>query len=296
MVARLHADDFLLYSDVVRLNSFTAAAKANDLTPAAVSKRISQFENHLGVTLLHRSTRHLAMTEEGQLLYDYAQQLRFEVGQAKEIVLKNHKEMQGNIRVKGSPMFVSHVLTPLIAKFVLKHPKISFELETDPKSPTFYGQYDIVFDFLDADDKKHALGKPRQHIMVASPEYIKSAGMPKKVVDFKKHRCVVYGYRFLQDENVWVFAKQNKRVEINVTPSVVAKTSRVLVDMALSGAGVALIPLGVAEAFLESGELLHVMPELSSESPPVQYSHPYENAFMPERLKVFLEELHGVMD
>lgn len=296
MVARLHADDFLLYSDVVRLNSFTAAAKANDLTPAAVSKRISQFENHLGVTLLHRSTRHLAMTEEGQLLYDYAQQLRFEVGQAKEIVLKNHKDMQGAIRVKGSPMFVSHVLTPLIAQFVLKYPKISFELETDPKTPTFYGQYDLVFDFLDSADKKHCLGKPSQHIMVASPEYIDAAGTPKKASDFKKHRCVVYRYRFLQDESVWLFSKQNKRVEINVIPSVVAKTSRVLVDMALSGAGIALIPLGVADDFLESGKLVHVMPELSSESPPVQYSHPYENAFMPERLKVFLEELHDLMD
>ncbi len=296
MVARLHADDFLLYSDVVRLESFTAAAKANNLTPAAVSKRISQLEEHLGVTLLHRTTRSLSTTEEGRLLYDYAQQLRFEVAQAKEVVLNNHQEMQGKISLSGTPMFMRHVICPLIANFVNEHPKVTFDLSVTKPGNAFFGEFDVVFGALPTENMVHSLGQPRKHVLAASPTYLEAMGKPKTLDGLKKHRCILFPYIFLKGLGCWSFIHKGRQKEVLLPGHINTKSADVLMGMALSGAGVALLPLGAIEGMFASEELVQILPEYVIESAPVHYKHPYEGAFMPKRLRVFLDMLHEALD
>jgi DNA-binding transcriptional LysR family regulator len=251
--ATLPADlrDLRAFCLVVDNGSLTAAARLLRETKGSVSRRLTRLESSLGVPLLRRSPRLVQPTEDG-LLY------RQRVGQALELLEdatnalnESRGHPRGRIRVTAPPDFANTVLVPVLSRFSEAHRDISLELLLTDRELDFDAhQLDIALrvtpSLRDSSLIAHRL-LDVQLGFVASPAYLEREGAPRQLADLAKHRVLMMRHG-------------NGPAGIRLIPGVVAQDGAFLRSLALAGAGIALLPLAVAELELAQGQLVRVLP------------------------------------
>src|SRR5579862_2420427 len=143
----LPLNDMMLFVEVVKYNSFTIAAQKNNITPAAISKRISALEKTLQVKLLKRTTRSLALTEAGNVLYQHCQNMQLDIQNVIETAQRTHQSPRGKIKIAALQNVSNLILAPLIDAFLQLYKDmeifITFEGALGPLPPI--GEYDVAF-------------------------------------------------------------------------------------------------------------------------------------------------------
>jgi DNA-binding transcriptional LysR family regulator len=270
--------DLQAFCLIVDHGSLTAAARLLGETKGAVSRRLARLESHLQVALVHRSPRLVQPTEEG-LLY------RRRVGQALELLdhatsalHEARGQPRGRIRLTAPPDIAHTLLAPAFARFGETHPEVSLELLLTDQELDFAAHHlDIALRLSpalrDSSLIAHRLLDVRLGF-VAAPAYLARAGTPRQLTDLTAHHVLMMRH----DSSV---------LGLHLTPSVVAEDGAFLCSLALAGAGIALLPLAMADAGLSQGSLVRVLPDQDVDLGLSLYLLHPATPLVPRRIRVF---------
>lgn len=276
---------------VVQHGGFTHAAEALHVPKSTVSRKVSDLESRLGVTLLSRTTRKQTLTRAGEEYYQQCARLIGEMQEAEKSITLSQKNPQGLIRFTA-PADSGMIFAPLLKEFSRRYPLISLEvILADRIVDMVADRFDVAFRAGNLNDsslraKKLGVSEFR---LYASPQYLKSRGMPKTAQDLLRHDCVVF-----RPENTkpspWKLTNGKERFEINVNDRLCMNSLALIKAMAEISAGIAALPSFVALEGIQSGRLAPVLPELWFLRNPFSLVYP-EQKHMPPRVRLFIDFL-----
>ncbi len=274
---------------VIEHGGFTNAAQALGISKSAVSKRIRQLEQHLGVKLLHRTTRKINLTEAGEHYFSHAKIAHCAAKDAEDAVTQLQEEPQGRLRINAPMSFGRLHLAPLIPKFLALYPKISLDLVMDDKQVDLVGGgFDVAIRAGVLPDSnliaRHLT--PLHSVICASPSYIKKNGEPKLPQDLKQHNCLLYSYS--NQLKSWSFKDPHQSHTVEINGNYQVNNSEALREALLQGLGIARLPTFVAGPDIENGSLIQLLPEY--EMPHITlYALFLERQYMPAKVRAFID-------
>jgi len=246
------------FATVVRTGSFSAAAEELNCSKAAVSRQIARLETSIGVKLLTRTTRQIALTAAGQEMYLRCARILDEVNETSQLMGGMLTKPRGELRVNAPVVTTLFRITAMIPQFLRQYPEVRVHLNlSDSKVDLLNGGFDIAFWFGDPYDASLDSVKLRSFEMVvcASPEYLKQHGKPKDPADLKNHECIMETHLFRPGE--WRIA-DDQTVRVSRGP-LISNSVRTSHEAALAGIGLAFLPRFVVADDIASGLLVPVL-------------------------------------
>jgi DNA-binding transcriptional LysR family regulator len=248
--------------------SFSAAARQLGLTPSAVSKVVSRLETRLGVRLLHRTTRHLSLTAEGDHFFERAQRILAEIEEAELEAASARLSPRGLLRLHSGSAMGLHQLTAVLPEFCSRYPEVDLELTVNERR--------VDAARLDIEDGADLVLRPGslegmagdtqliartlcdlERVICAAPAYIERRGMPRTPDDLAQHDCV----RLLEyaDLSRWPFDSAGGLRTILIGGRHAANNAETVLQMGLAGLGIIRLVDVMVEAHLASGRLVAVL-------------------------------------
>ncbi len=256
-------EDLRVFITVVRKSSFVAAATALEASPAYVSKRIRLLEATLGVKLLHRSTRRVVVTEEGERIFLWAQRILDDMEHLLQEAQITRREPRGLLRVSSSFGFGRNVVAPALSQLALRYPGLQLRLEV------FDRLVDVAAEGLDLDVRvgdeiaPHLIARhlaDNCRVLCAAPAYLQRRGVPRSVDELAAHDCLVIKERD-HPFGVWKLRSGAQERSVKVTGPLSTNHGEMAVQWALDGHGVVLRSLWDVAAELAAGRLVQVLPD-----------------------------------
>ncbi len=287
-MARL--DSLVIFTTVVKANNFTNAAHALGLTPSAVSKQISLLEDRLGVRLLNRTTRSVSPTEAGQLFFNRCNRILEDLEEAEHMVKDLDTSPKGTLKLTATPTFGRSMLMKIFSEFLHEYPEVNFDLVLADKS------LDLVREGIDLsihlgslqDSRLVARPVAKQNvIMVATKKYIERHGEPKSLQDLNNHHMLmVSGIDYAEPRWIKRFIKEanlqdkERRFMVNDLDTMCEACTH---DM-----GVAALPTYMVQSELDSGKMVHVLPEVVFPKRTIHVVYP-ENRYLSAKSRAFID-------
>jgi DNA-binding transcriptional LysR family regulator len=247
------------FVQVVERGGFSAAARMLCMTPSAVSKLVARLEARLGVHLVHRSTRKLQLTLEGQQFYERSVRVLADLDEAERSASADVAP-RGRVTINTSVSFGTHVLVPLVPLLVEQHPQIALDIAlTDRVVDLMEERADIAIRWgplPSSDLVARCLGETAQAI-VGSPAYFARHAKPRTPQDLESHCRLDFSYR--RREPHWPLMADGRPVEVPVSASVRAGDGETLRQLALAGAGLARLSTYQVQGDLDAGRLVPVL-------------------------------------
>lgn len=248
---------------VFETGGFAAAARKLDSSRSQVSRAVIALEEHLGTTLLHRTTRSVAATVAGEAFYSRASAILADLRDAEEAIRNEGDEPKGDIRINAPMSFGVGSLGKVLAAFIEQHPAIRIQMTLtdnflDPVSEGF----DLTIRIHEPSDTlaliEHVLAPARRYL-VAAPRFVADNGALRTVADLATVPCLHYGG--LATGAVWRLKGPQGWRNVTVNGVFCANNADVLCDLAIAGRGVALLPTFIAGDALTAGQLVRVLPD-----------------------------------
>ena len=274
---------------VIENGGFSAASRALGVSKSAVSKRINQLESHLGVRLLHRTTRKLSLTEAGERYYEHAAEALRAAGKAEDAVTELQGEPQGKLKISSPMSFGRLHVAPLIPKFLQRYPKLQIDLLMDDRNIDLVaGGFDIAIRSGDMPDSKLIARKltPLRQVLCASPGYINRYGMPITPVELSERNCILFSYS--GDLNEWTLNKNDQPETVLVSGNYRVNNSEALLEALREGIGIGRLPTFVAGPDLKAGRLLRIL-ESYQIPDHIFYAVFPERQYLPAKVRAFLD-------
>ena len=282
-----------VFQQVVDDGSFAAAARKFDMSSAVVTRLVGDLEDHLGVRLLQRTTRRLALTDAGETYLARVRHILSDIDEAHAAAQAHAQEMSGTIRIMTPPVFAVHVLAPLVAEFGRRYPKVVLDIHVDSPLVPPVEDYDLTLlgaaDTFDANIIARPIASS-DGILCASPDYLRRNGMPERPEDLPQHHCL----RVKQAANrhrVWRLTNpsEGKRViEVPIEPSMLVNHSDTLIRACVDGAGIMSQSIDLVANQLNSGALQRILSPWITGTNTLYAALP-SRKFIPVRTSVFLE-------
>jgi DNA-binding transcriptional LysR family regulator len=280
----------ILFAKVVQLRSFTAAGREAGIAKSAVSKRVAQLEARLGVRLLSRTTRKLALTEDGLRFYEHCAAMVAAADAARESVEGTHERPRGRLRMNAPQAFARMHLVEPMARFLVAYPEVEIDLTTDDRLvDVVEGGYDLVVRVSRLTESSLVARKlaTDRVVLCASPAYLAARGRPEAPADLVDHDCLHYALVPLEDE--WRFGGR-RGVSVPVRSRFSSNDGDLLRRAAIEGAGIAVLPSFLAARDVAAGRLELVL-ERSRRGEVGIYAVFSQRKQMPARARVFLQHL-----
>ncbi len=251
------------FSLLVRVGSFSAAARELGLSTPAISKRLAQMEGRLGVQLLHRTTRRLGLTTEGELYLDHARRILTDIDDMERLVSGTTATPKGLLRVSATLGFGRSHIAPLISRFATLQPQVQVQLQlTVNPPPLTEDAFDVCIRFGEPPDAR-VLARhlaPNRRLICAAPSYLARHGTPRVPADLALHNCV--GIRQGDEAyGVWRFSTgPSKSFEaVKVRGNLSTNDGEIAVNWALDGHGLLMRAEWDIARYLRSGRLVQVL-------------------------------------
>jgi DNA-binding transcriptional LysR family regulator len=229
--------DMRAFVCVVEDHSFSAAATRLGLTPSAVSKLVTRLENRLGVRLLHRSTRRLALTSEGEIYFARAGQILADIDEVEAEIAKSRGSPRGHLRVNTGHAFGVQQLAPALPDFLVRYPDVEIELSiTDRLIDPVEEHADVMIRAGPIFDTSLSARKIAEfeRTICAAPSYLARWGEPRTPADLAKHMCIVAGPTLGR----WPFRMRDGMENVEIAPRVTTDSADAALQLALHGAGI----------------------------------------------------------
>lgn len=259
----MEIENIQMFLRVVERGSFTAAAALLNVTVAKVSRKVKQLEELLGVQLLYRTTRRVAVTEAGREYYERCLLAESILTEANLRIRALRTEPVGTIRFLA-PYAVGLIsLEPHLVEFRRRFPRVCISVVYDnrPLDLTEHG-FDIALRVGPIADSEYAirsLGWSRARL-VASPAYLRKRSEPTVPQQLEEHDTLTTGYN--SSVSIWRLRNSDGAFsDVNITPVVIANESVTLIRQAIHGAGIALVSTQFITSSVERGELKIIMPQ-----------------------------------
>lgn len=258
-------NDLYYFTQVVEHGGFASAGRELGIAKSKLSRRILQLEGRLGVRLLQRSTRKLAVTEIGHEYYRHCVAMLIEADAAQEAIERSRSEPQGLIRLSAPPALICFEVGPMIARFMADHPRVSVELESTSRRVDLIGEAVDVALRVRFPPLEHSelvmrtLGESPQR-MTGSPKLFKNAPLPKVPTDLSTLPSLDLNTQ--STKHAWdLFSSDGGSVRVVHRPRLVTDDMAQLLHAALEGAGIVKLPSMVADRHIVSGDLVELTPE-----------------------------------
>ncbi|MGP8305974.1 LysR family transcriptional regulator [Vibrio sp. YIC-376] len=244
----------------VRLASSQSISKAGHelgLSPAVASAHINKLEDSLGVRLVHRTTRKVALTQEGQAFLPYAEEVLASVEAARGAVGAGHYNPTGTLRVTAPASFGRMHLIPALKGFMSQYPEITVDFRfSDSIIDMVEGGFDVAIRVAELKDSALVARKlaSDRRIVVASPEYLEKFGTPERPQNLVNHECI----NLMGMEN-WVFKTCNGPLSIRTTGRFRTDNGDAMRDATIDGLGISINSIWSVYQQLDRGELVEIL-------------------------------------
>jgi DNA-binding transcriptional LysR family regulator len=252
---------------VVDHGTLSAAARALDCSPSAMSKLVQRLENRLGARLVNRTSRALSLTPEGALFYQEAQRALEAVARAEQAVAARSSEVSGVLRVGTSIQIAQFYLAPLVPALRELHPKLDlhFVLKALP-FPLVENQIDVAV-FSGEQPRSSYVARriaPVRWIVCASPSYLRQHGTPQHPTELARHDCLTY---LPGDDLSWPFRVDGQPFTVAPTGRICANSGALLRTFAVLGLGIARVPIAHVRGELQGGALVPLLEAYEEPTP-----------------------------
>jgi DNA-binding transcriptional LysR family regulator len=283
-----------MFVRVVETGSFSKAAREFGTTQPTVTKQVAGTEERLKVRLLNRNTRGVSLTEAGALYYEKCKDIVRAAEEADNVVRVKQTQAQGLLRVGSSVAFGRRVIVPLALDFMRQHPQLQVDLSFEDRYTDLVAQgMDVAVRMGKLADS--ALGArylgSNPWLMVASPKYLRKAGVPRRPADLSAHEALIYSS--VQGSDVWrVLSPRGEAVTVPVTARLRSNNLSAVLAAARANMGVAALPWYVAADSLASGAVVEVLKGHGLPEQEIHAVYPSPR-LVPQKVQAFIAFLQG---
>ncbi|WP_413988614.1 LysR substrate-binding domain-containing protein [Labrys okinawensis] len=259
---------------VAEAGSISEAARSLRLSKSVVSERLGELERSVGAKLLHRTTRRLSVTEDGAAFLERARRILREVEEASADLSERRGTLAGLMRIAAPITFAHLHLGPALYRFLAAHPQIELTLDLDDRRVDIAsGAYDGVIRHGVIDDSRLMVWRlaPSRRLLVASDDYLARHGMPHSIAELDGHRGIFYTNRGVAD---WRFLGPEGAEIVRAKVALRVNNGAMILDAALAGLGIALLPTFIAGPLIRSGGLRVVDVGIRPEGEAIFLAHP----------------------
>ncbi len=290
----MNTNELKLFVMAAEMLNISAAGRQLGLAPAVASARLAKLEKQLGADLLHRTTRQVSLSLEGEEFLPYAREMLAQEEAALAALGHGSAEVKGTLRFAGSSSFVQRHITPILPKFLERYPAINLDLKlSDTKFNIIDGGFDLALRNYATEDSS-LIGRKiadDTRILCASPNYLKSFGTPKEPSDLNSHQLIVFNNatpRLLTSETG---AASCTFPPPNITPRVICDDGASTRLAAKNGVGICMNSLWNIHTELIEGSLVRVLPEYKvKDDSAIWLAYPKSNV-LTAKVRVFIDFL-----
>jgi DNA-binding transcriptional LysR family regulator len=286
-----HFKQISTFVDVASRGSLSAAARAEGIAPAMIGRRLDALEERLGVKLLQRSTRKIALTNEGIAFLEDCQRILTDLENAESAVSERSARASGHLLISAPAGFGRQHVAPLVPSFLAEHRDVAITLHLNDRVVDLIGEgVDVAIRIASLSDSNLIGVKlaDNKRVVVASPAYIKRHGAPLSLDDLARHNCLAISSEGSQ--RGWTFRQNGKNVTLKVVGNMVCNDGAVLHDWALEGKGLAWRSMWEVGTEIESGKLVTVLDEFAAPGNDI-YAVFAQRRHLPLRIRAFVDFL-----
>lgn len=268
------------FLSVVHENSFAGAARKQGISTAAISRQISRLEADLGVQLLERTTRQIALTELGSQYYQHCKNALAELSEANALITGAQAEPTGTLNITSNRHFANEYLIPYLSEFLSLYPKIVMNLELAERFPDFSEEnIDILFgvSLEGPPDLVRKRITTTRYIMCASPDYLRKYGTPKSPDELSQHHYITHVMR--KPDNVIQFRGDKK---ICLSPTLFLNDCQTMLECAIRGIGIVMLHNYVVRDAINKGLLIEILKEYQEPERPVYLYYQHQRYLQPK--------------
>ena len=288
--------DLGFFSTLVASGSLSAAARELGITTSAVSKHLAQMEERLGVALVHRTTRRMAMTPEGEICLEHGRRILSEIDELGQLLGDARVVPKGLLRVNATLGFGRREVAPIISRFVLEHPQVEVQLQLSVNPPLLADDaFDVCVRFGEPPDSRAVARRiaTNRRLLCASPAYLSRHGYPKTPRDLAAHNCI--GIRQGDEAHgVWRLSSgraATRRTEaVKVRGNLVTNDGEIAVNWALAGHGILMRAEWDIADHLRSGRLVQVLSQYETPDADIFAVYPQQRQHS-TRVRAFVDFL-----
>ncbi|EYS84938.1 LysR family transcriptional regulator [Cupriavidus sp. SK-4] len=251
-----------MFAKAVELGSIRRAAQAQRVTPQAASEAIAQLEQHLGVRLLHRTTRNLALTEEGQRLLENTQPAIAALDRALAMAREAKDDIAGPLRIVGPKSSFAPILMPVLDEFCRAYPGIQPDIQLDDGIGNWVLERMDVGFRIGTSPSEGVIGRQLfsiQMIVCAAPAYLASHGVPATLDDLVTHRCSVFRHPATGKVSPWYLTVDGKLEHRLMSPAFSTNDTEIELQAVLAGQAIGQLANFSAAAHIRAGRLVPVL-------------------------------------
>ena len=281
MKIRENYNDIYLFMTVAEVGSFTQAAGRLDMAQSNVSRAVSALEERLGVQLLVRTTRKIALTQAGEMLYSRAKNAFERIDNSLNLIADWRETPSGVVRITAAQSVIDKTLLPKLIGFPERYPDIRLELLSDNRF------IDIIDEHFDAGVRLGSdiadgmvavkIDDEIQMVVVASPDYLSKHGIPKTPQDLAQHACIAYQ---LQSGNIYSWELTDEKGNTyrhKPQGQWVFCDDYMDIQAALNGWGIAFVPVKMVQEYLHDNRLIRVLTAYCVNLPALYLYYPHRN-------------------
>lgn len=285
-----------VFQKVIDEDGFAAAARVLDMSPAGVTRLVTDLEQHLGTRLIQRTTRKLALTAAGEAYLLRVRSILSEVDDAEAAAGHSASELQGVVNVVAPALFANYFLATQMTRWLAKYPKVAIHLHEDPFPQNRVEEFDVTFmvvnDGFDASVVARAIART-DYVVCASPDYLARRGTPENPQDLQGHQYLRFPWLASSGHGVRHIRLSRldgsgDAVDVPIQVVFQAESYHTLFTAAVNGAGIAALPRYPASNYFSDGTLVHLLPEWIFDRYTVYVALPTRK-LIPARTRAFLD-------
>lgn len=291
-------DNLQAFVRVAELSSFTQAAQALGLPKASVSTAVQRLESQLGTRLLHRTTRRVQMTQDGQAFYERCRDLLADVEELQTMFLPSPAALRGRLRVDMPIGIARNIVLPRLPQFLRTHPQLEVELSsTDRRVDLVREGFDCVVRVGALSDSSLVARPLGRYALVncVSPAYVAAFGIPRSLEELPRHRLVHYqpvlgprspGFEYVDADGATRFVAMPGELTVN--------NSEAYLHACLAGLGIIQAPEPAMRPLIERLQLVEVLPRHRAAPMPVSLLYAHRRN-LPKRVQVFMQWVESLL-
>lgn len=275
-----------VFRAVAETRGFRAAADRLDVTRSAVSQTIRKLEEQIGIALVRRTTRSVSLTEAGDRLYASIAPALSEIETAVAAAADLRSRPRGHLRLAVSSIAESFISGPLLASFADRHPEVTLDVViADEEFDIVAAGYDAgvrLGDVIEQDMIAIPVSGGQIERVACAPSYVERFGIPQHPRDLIAHRCI--GWRRAPDVSAhrWEFIEDGREFDVAVAPEITTNDLRLMIRLALAGAGITIAPEDCLRPWLNTGELVPLLADFAPTYPGFYLYYPSRRNLAPK--------------
>ena len=283
---------------VVESGSFARAADALGITASGVSRAVGRLEAGVGVRLLDRTTRAVALTDEGRRLYEQINPLVAGIGEAIATAGGASAAVKGRLRVNVDAFFARLILAPHLARFLERHPDLTLDLATREQLGDLVSDgFDIAVRFGEPPSSSLVSRKllDTRSVTVAAPSYLRKHGVPAVPADLARHACIQMRSTMTGQPLEWNYRKKGRTTRVETSGPLQLTDGWTMLGACLGGAGIARFKETGVQDLIREGKLVELLPGYTGDRYALYALYPSRH-LPAAKVRAFIDFVTGILD